>query len=455
MGLSRVRRAYAQSPVAEGPIAELFSGVTWTPEFVAFLYYLFAVITFYATGADIAAVSCIVFIILSGQPIQLPRPLIWFAVFLAWALLTVALSISRAESWDAWWTLLKVFLVAMCCVNVVRTKKQWNFIMAFSTGCFLLFPFRGAMINYFGGNRLFGRAIWNYVYANPNDLAVIAILFAAFAIALSGHYKARFLRIGCYGCAFGFLLLVFFTQSRGALLGIALTGMFALAGMKQRMRTLLSGLAVAVVVGIFAPSSVWDRLSGLSKVSVEGNMKGVDQEGSAEQRFQIMQVAVAIAVDHPVFGVGIGTYHLRHEEYAEARRSELPIAFGKRDAHNTYLRLVAETGLVGLGLFFAMMGSVVNDLRNLRRQLPLTHPSANSARWLGLGLLAYFAAGTFGSFAYLNVLYIAISFITTLAALSRQSTVPSRRNAAVNRRWRQSSGNGISTPAGHVTPARI
>jgi len=297
--------------------------------------------------------------------------------------------------------------------NAIRSREQLRFAMVTLALCFLLFPFRGAMVNYLSGYALFGRAIWNYVYANPNDMAAFALLAASIAASAGSLYRHRLLRVSLFLVALAFCVLVFFTQSRGAIVGLALAGGLFFVSSKRKLQMVVSAIAIGLAAALFAPASVWNRLGGLRKVSTAEGMRGVDEEGSAEQRFQLAQVAVAVIGSHPITGIGVGAYREAHAAQAAQMRAELPIAGGKRDAHNTILTVAAETGLPGLALFLMMMATTivgyrrgVAHVRGEEGQAPL--------RWTMLGLASFGFAGLFGSYAYLNMLYLQLMFMALL-----------------------------------------
>ncbi|MES2523931.1 MAG: O-antigen ligase family protein [Gemmatimonadota bacterium] len=416
-------------------VADIFDGFDWDLSFIAFLYYCFAVFTYYLPGGNIAMMVCTLTLLARPARLRWHPYLTVLSVFIGWSLLTVLSSDHRGESFQAGWALVKLGVISFVAYNVLRTRVHARVAMVFLAACFVFFPMRGAFINYFGGYNLYGRALWNFAYENPNELAVYAILFISFTLSARAYLRDRRLRILALASASSMMLLILFTQSRGALLACGLTMIVMLAWQRRRLRNAMGLLALACVAALFAPESVWKRLGGLRNASLTGNMRGVDAEGSAEQRWQIAKVAVRIVSDHPVLGVGVGTYPLAHLDYATIYAADYPIAGGNRDAHNTYLRIAAELGLTGLLLFLAMLAAVVIPSFRASKSPTDTPAESEVRRWLRLGLLAFLIAGLFGSNGYLNALYVHLGVLA--AVTSNVSTAVRRqpvRRAHIQRR---------------------
>ncbi len=442
-GVAPSRRATGERATRpEGSIRELWANVRMTPDLLAFLYYLGAIITFRPPGADIAAYACLAFLAMRVQTLIIPAPLWWFLGFTAWSFLTMTMSAYGALSHDAWVLLVKLFFVGFMGVNVVRTKEQFRFTVLFCVLCFVFFPFRITATNYLLGYNLFGRAIGSLGYENPNDLAALTLLYASLAGALAFLYRTRNLRLAAGAVALGCLALVMITESRGALLALFGSTLPAVILSKHRKQLLVGTVVIAVAAALFAPARMWQRLGSLTQLSTEDGMSGVDAadtEGSAAQRYQIAQVAVAIVRDNPVVGVGVGAYHEAHAVKAAALRGELSAAGGKRDAHNTWLRIAAETGIPGLLLYIGMLVSLAIPLRRMMRSPDVPEPERIAARLVRLGLVAFFLAGMFGSLAYFNFLYVHIAFTVFLVRTAQlqpagrtlhRGRVPVRRAAA-------------------------
>jgi O-antigen ligase len=401
---------------------ELLAGVRWSPELIGLIYFVVAITTFYLPWPGAGTALALMALLPRLAEWRLPPSARWLAALVSWALLSAILSAYQKEAIDQWIEIAKLFLIFVLIANSIRSTGDFRILGVAAVGAFLLFPFRGAVFNYAGGNTTFGRAIWNYAYSNPNDLATIAILFAFIAFAVASCSRARATRWAMFASGGALLMLVFFTQSRGALLGLAVPVPFLFWQSKRKLRLLAFATFAAGSVALVAPQSVWDRLSGLSNVSLEGGMRGVDQEGSAEQRFQILQIAMSIAQDHALFGTGPGVYHLYHLQYAPSLRDKAPTAFGARDAHNTYVRLLAELGVPGLLLFVAFVGSMLRSLNSQRKGAPESI-GARASAWLFYGLIAYLVAGLFGSYAYVNYLYVFLSLCGSLLLLFRPRPV--------------------------------
>jgi O-antigen ligase len=188
--------------------------------------------------------------------------------------------------------------------------------------------------------------------------------------------------------------------------------------------TLLAGAAI-VGVSFFAPDGVWTRLAGLKHLTNTEQLNEVDSEGSARQRWEIWRVATKIIGEHPALGVGVTAYPLAHEVYARGEEFA-PTAAGERDTHSTLLNLLAETGFPGTLIFLGLVISVVIGAERVRRECRRrSSPLAMPLLFLEIGLLAFFAAGTFGSFGYVAFLYIHLALIWVTTDLTRRELATS------------------------------
>jgi len=168
-----------------------------------------------------------------------------------------------------------------------------------------------------------------------------------------------------------------------------------------------------------APPAFWTRIKGLRKVTSVQTIGEMDPEGSARQRFEVLQTAVRIIQDHPVLGVGLGAYELANARYNPA--------LGTLDTHNTYLHILAETGWPGLVLFLALVASVVSAVRDVRRRAARVLPAqAETLRWLQYALVGHLIAAVFGSFAafILPYIYLALLWSASQAVRAQCASAP-------------------------------
>ena len=388
-----------------------WQGVAWSLPLVGLLVYIWSATTYSLPLGEPAMIAALVGLLFLRAPMRVPGFLVLFALFVVWGAVGLTSTSYPDSVVDRLDVLARVGLIALVLVNAVRTRTEQRLFMFVFLAAYALYPVRGTIFNYVGGYTVFGRALWNYIYANPNDLAALTLLQLSLALALLQREPKGWPRLAALAGIFVLPVVILLTQSRGAIIALAVFALAAFAGHRRRGRALVTLVAVAVAIGVFAPSSVWDRLGGLRNATDTEQLSRVDREGSAEQRFEIWKVARAIFADHPVFGVGVGAYSSAHREYARTGDFK-ETAGGKRDAHSTYLSLLAETGVVGFGLFVAMFGWVALYARRVRRRAHALLPqAAQQIRYLEIGLLAFFTAGIFASYAGLAFTYVHLALL--------------------------------------------
>lgn len=146
-------------------------------------------------------------------------------------------------------------------------------------------------------------------------------------------------------------------------------------------------------------------------------------------RFSYWQAAYSIFEGHPIMGVGLGNYVFYFDEnlpdrplalYPEVLRLVVPEEGRDRliTAKNLYLRLLAETGIVGLATFIAfVMGVAACGLYLCLSRDPET------SYWGKAGILGLIAFGlialSFDSFALPNM-WVVFGLITAAARLHRR-----------------------------------
>jgi O-antigen ligase len=138
-------------------------------------------------------------------------------------------------------------------------------------------------------------------------------------------------------------------------------------------------------------------------------------EGSARQRIEIWRVARTIVAENPLTGVGLGAYPEAHFVYAQ-RPTFDPTALGYRDSHSTYLHVLAQTGVIGFGLFAMIVATTVREAERARRRARMILPkSASQLFYLERGLFGYLVAGIWGSYDLLVLTYLQLAIIYSAA----------------------------------------
>jgi O-antigen ligase len=400
-------RAIGQAIIALG---SQVGAVQWSLTFIGVLGYIFASTTFrLPIGAPSVAVALVGIALLPGR-FRFPSSAGFFLAFLLWALFGAVMSKWSSVSLETAWELSKVFLIFIAMVNALRTRSQAWFFMVFFLFCFGTHPARGTVINYFTGNTLFGRAGWYMgTFDNFNDLAALTLLQLSMAVALLMTEKWGLVRLGALAGVLIFPFMILVTQSRGVFLALGLFTLLSVLGMKRKLRGVLVLAGLGGVLVLMSPEGVWERLKGLRNITNTEDLRTVDREGSAEQRYMLLQAGIQIAAANPVLGVGLGTI-----AYANGDVSDV---LADRDAHNTYVTLAAENGIPGLVLFLFLVGGTIMRSRRVRRRVRDTLPNgAEQLRYLELGLICFCAAGMFGSYGRLSFLYVHLALIWALAA---------------------------------------
>lgn len=169
------------------------------------------------------------------------------------------------------------------------------------------------------------------------------------------------------------LLLVGYTQSTGAMAAL-LVGLVLSVILRPSLRKMLILVGIAVVTAAlaFAIPALNRLVRGqLTKLGLIENQFGDSYTYSLRHRTAQSDTAFAIGWDHPFIGVGQGRYAHYFDAYVD--REGLPSNFGQNWTHpianNVYAQISAETGLVALLVFIAILGSVLWTARRYSMEL--------------------------------------------------------------------------------------
>lgn len=275
----------------------------------------------------------------------------------------------------------KIALIGIAARNVIYTPRSARSFVVWYLALFALFPVRGALYNYVHGITEFGRISWNFFFRNPNDLAMTCFLPLGLCAYLIFAEKNKWIWWSAWVGVVVITGVQMLTQSRGAMLALGAGILYFAVHTKRKARTLLVIGALCAVAVAATPTQVWNRVAGLSGLA-SGEIYGADS--SAAGRSTLMHLAWQTALHHPLFGVGLGAYPLENARIAQGDPSVGVDERGMRDAHSTYIRAAAETGLVG-GL--CVLVTVLASIAFCRASRKRVQERDNASRWV-MALLA-------------------------------------------------------------------
>lgn len=401
-----------------------------------FLVYMFAVTSYQLDVGSPAMALAIISLLFGGTSdrLRIPTPFAVLLGFVLLAALTYKVTQFSSYEWKPFTDLLKVVAIGVVAVSVLNNRRRLRFFLFYFLGIYALYPVRGALFNYFIYHSAEAdRIAWNGIFANPNDYSTMMLLPLGVSLGLLFTEKEKLIRL-CAFTGIGLMALtMFMTQSRGGLLAlVAGAGLVFLSMKKHRTNFLIAIAVFSLLIVAFAPRSVWTRLAGLDSAIGSGNLKTANDRNSAAQRFELWKVAYTVGRDFPITGVGWGAYPNANFVYSRGSQFD-ELARGARDAHNTYLTLFAETGVLGLTIwlsaFVAVAVTGVRTLRLLRAYLP---EYAEQLKFVLVSLFSLAVAAMFGSFAHWSSIYILLAIITALGLQGRRE-IEERQRAHIAR----------------------
>ena len=426
------------NPGPIGPSAQWvtwpWQGVRWNLSYVACLLFTFVSITYSVNLGNVAIGVGLAGLIFLAQPVRMPAPLLLFGGYVLVGAVAFSASPFKDYAQPHLQAVLKIWLILMVFYSAVRTREQVRFYMFFFLACIALYPVRGVLFNHLIYLRGWGgRIAWIGIFENPNDLAAMLFLPLGLCAGMLFTERRKHVRWAVMAGLGLIPFAMFLTQSRAGLLALGVFGLFAFFGHRRHFRAVLAAVVVIIGAVMFAPSGMWTRLSGLQYATDVSTLSEVDKEGSASQRYELWRVARRVIAANPVLGVGLGAYPAAHGEYARTGDLDLG-ARGRRDAHSTYLTVVAETGIPGTIFFFTMVITCLVSAERTRRLLKrLRSPAAQTIYFIEAALAAFAFSAIFGSYQSMLPTHIHIFLLWTVAETERRFALSAAGAPAASR----------------------
>ncbi len=370
-------------------------------------YELFPALSGFSSMAFIMALLTLAIFIpsqfaLEGNLTARPREVNLLLLLTVTALISIPTALNPPEAWETFNdTFIKAVLMFIVMVNVVRTESRLKGLIWLSIGVSCLLSLN-ALDNYRAG--LF--TVEGYrvegdlggMFGNPNDMALHLVTVIPLAVALLLSARNATIKL-LYGVGAALMVAgTVVTFSRAGFIGLA-GSMLVMAFKLGRRNRLLVILISVVVVAAFlalAPGNYAIRILSL----FDSNLDAV---GSSTARRELLIRSIIIAIRHPLFGVGMGNFHI--------------VSIQEHVSHNAYTQVAAELGMAAAA-FYTLF--IVTPLKRLRQIEKETFENRHSSRYyyLAVGmqasLIAYMLSSFFASVAYQWYVYYLVAYAIAL-----------------------------------------
>lgn len=267
-----------------------------------------------------------------------------------------------------------------------------------------------------------------------NGYGQLLLLTVPLALDRFWHENNIFLRASAAWAFFVSTLAVVLTFSRSAFLTLVCIVSIMVIRSQSRLSALAAAAFCAILLLVSMPPHFTDRLGELAKL-LPGSSKGAfAYDVSLRGRVSENISAIQMFTDNPLLGVGMANYEVHYQDYAlplgmDSRREE-------RQAHNLYLEILSELGLVGMCWFIAMQWITFRGLWQARRDfLTAGRPGeAHIATAIGFTVIAYLISGLFNHLAHPRLFWMVygVALAVPYVAAKTLSAVPANRQGKLS-----------------------
>jgi len=299
---------------------------------------------------------------------SLRRFYIFIALYLIWGVVSALMGATPGRSLyimkEDW-----LFVIVPLGVFLMQNDKYRRRLITIFAAGVLLISLYGLLQHFFGLNWFkdtaltaaegFGykvRGNFSHRLTFGNYYATAALFFFGFAMArgddLSHRQRRLFLLVSLLA-----MIVTLLSFSRGSILALVV-GLLVAGGILGRnyLLGIIGSLAAAALVVALVMPGLAERFTHAAELELDPQYEG--------GRPFIWKKSLAIAGEHPIFGVGSGNFET---EYATRLRPDIPYFRKHVHAHNDLINTVAVFGLPGFilfgGLWLTVFGYYVDGRR--------------------------------------------------------------------------------------------
>ncbi len=238
-----------------------------------------------------------------------------------------------------------------------RSKDTLRSLLFFSGGLLVLFGYIQYFfysdlrnLSYLGWdehvNRMFS------TFFDPNFAGAFFVLYFIFVLCqFLEKSKDRSLKVKTLYSVIlvATLIAIFLTFSRSALIMLVISGVLVLILLDKLRVLLYGGIFFLLAFFVLATTSTSEN-TNLFRVT------------SSIARFDTMKEAVTLFKKAPLFGVGFNAYKFALQRYELRKDSEYIPDHGDLGTDNSFLFVLATTGIIGLGFYLYMWVTVLQAM---------------------------------------------------------------------------------------------
>jgi O-antigen ligase len=266
------------------------------------------------------------------------------------------------------------------------------------------------------------------IYYDANDLALVLVCTIPFAIffVLTGAWPYRVLALASSAL---FVATLAKSGSRGGFLGLVAVSMYVLLAYRvipRRVRLAAVGGGFALL-SLVASDAYWRQIQTLRNPQQDYNWSGRETAG----RMEVWKRGLKYMADRPLLGVGLRNFPMAEGRLSEESKASMERGRGFKwsAAHNSFLEVGVELGVLGLALFVTMLVSALRALRRIRSRHRWSAQTTRQrevalAFTLSAAFVGFIVCGFFLSAWYFSYLYMLFGLVIGLVKVDRLAPQP-------------------------------
>jgi len=274
-----------------------------------------------------------------------------------------------------------------------------------------------SVFQYLTGN--FGNDFWGFAQVNymqyagdvegyrtsgpvgdPNYYAMLMLVLVPLALERVFDEQRPVLRLAALFALVIIALSVIFTYSRGGFVALAVAVLAWFVFYPPRVSTIPFLLLAGIAFLLLIPKEYMARITTLTELVTAPSVGFRTQDISLRGRATETLAGLEMFRQHPLLGVGFANYTEHYLAYA--KNLGLAPTATVRAAHSLYIEVLAETGLIGVSAFFALLVAMVKGILDSWKRLRSAREDeiARMVAGIGAGLMGYLSAAVFIHAAY-------------------------------------------------------